>query len=239
MSIKDTIKKIIKKIPIDFTQNQRYDTQTRQVIARVCRPDSNCVDVGCHKGEMLDTMLRYAPKGTHYGFEPIPTLYNDLCTKYPHCHILPFGLSRERGTSTFNYVVSNPAYSGLQQRKYVKEEKIELITIQIERLDDVLPLDYKADLIKIDVEGGELLVLEGAKAVIKRAQSVVIFEHGLGGSDFYGGSPEKLYDLLVNDLGMKISLMKYWLNGKPPLTLTQLKKHFYNSLDYYYIAYFD
>lgn len=237
--MKETIKKIIKKIPIDFTQNQRYDTQTRQVIARICRPDTNCVDVGCHKGEMLDTMLQYAPKGIHYAFEPIPNLYADLRAKYPQCHIFPFGLSSAQGTATFNYVVSNPAYSGLQKRKYVKEEKIELITIQIEKLDNVLPIDYKADLIKIDVEGGELLVLEGAKNVIKRSQSVIIFEHGLGGTDFYNGSPEQLYQLLVEELGMKISLMKNWLHGKPPLSLIALKKHFYESLDYYYIAYFE
>lgn len=239
MTIKEQLKKIIKKIPIDFTQNQRYDTQTKAVIARVCKPTSNCVDVGCHKGELLDIMLQFAPQGIHYGFEPIPHLYADLCVKYPHCRIMNVGLSSERGSAMFNHVISNPAYSGLRPRKYVKEETVELITIQIERLDDILPPQYQADLIKIDVEGGELLVLEGARKVICRSKSVIIFEHGLGGTDFYGGSPEKLYQLLVNDLGMKISLMKNWLQGKPALTLEQLKHHFYGSLDYYYIAYFD
>ena len=62
--MKKTIKKLIKKIPIAFTQNQRYDKYTNQIIERVCEPGTNCIDIGAHKGEVLDTILKHAPAGT-------------------------------------------------------------------------------------------------------------------------------------------------------------------------------
>jgi hypothetical protein len=44
----------------------------------------------------------------------------------------------------------------------------------------VLPENFRVDFIKIDVEGGELLVMKGAAGIMKKYKPVVIFEHGLG-----------------------------------------------------------
>ena len=237
--MKKAIKQLIKKIPIAFTQNQRYDRQTNRIIARVCKSGSNCIDIGAHKGEVLDAILKYAPQGTHYAFEPIPDLYNGLKAKYqnrPNCKILDIALSNQKGTSSFNYVISNPSYSGLKKRKYDRDnEQDTMITVQTDRLDNVLPDNLNIDLIKIDVEGGEMLVLEGAVNTIKRTKPVIIFEHGLGASDFYDSSPVKLFDLL-SGCGLKISLMKDWLSNKPALTQEQFKAIYDKNSDYYFVA---
>ena len=45
---------------------------------KVIKPQSNCIDVGCHKGEMLELMFKYSPKGKHFAFEPIPYLFERL-----------------------------------------------------------------------------------------------------------------------------------------------------------------
>jgi FkbM family methyltransferase len=240
LKMKKAIKQLIKKLPIAFTQNQRYDRQTNRIIERVCKQDSTCIDIGAHKGEVLDTILKYAPKGIHYAFEPIPDLYTALKAKYidrPQCRIYDIALSNQKGTSSFNYVISNPSYSGLKKRKYDREnEQDTLITVQTDRLDNVLPADTKVALIKIDVEGGEMLVLEGAVETIKRTRPVIVFEHGLGASDHYGSSPEKLFDLLTG-CGLHISLMISWLEHKPALTREQFKNIYDRNSDYYFIAY--
>ena len=201
LKMKNAIRQLIKRIPIAFTQNQRYDRQTKRIIQRVCRSGSNCIDIGAHKGEVLDTILKYAPQGTHYAFEPIPDLFTALKTKYsnrPNCRIYDVALSNQKGTSSFNYVISNPSYSGLKKRRYDRaNEQDTQITVQTDLLDNILPSGITVNLMKIDVEGGELLVLEGAVNTIKRSKPVIIFEHGLGASDFYGSSPEKLFDLLA------------------------------------------
>lgn len=239
-SLKEAIKRFLKSLPIAFTQNQRYDRQTRRVIKKVCRPDSNCLDVGCHKGEIMDLFLQFAPQGTHYGFEPIPRLYEDLVTKYEetkNCRLFDIALSDKKGTSSFNYVVSNPSYSGLLKRSYDhRNEQDTLITVRTERLDDLLPHDFPVNLIKIDVEGGEILVLRGAMETLARCKPVVIFEHGLGASELYGATPEQVFDLF-EQCGMQVSLMRRFLNDQPPLTREEFARHYYRKWNYYFIAY--
>ncbi|GAB4487720.1 MAG: FkbM family methyltransferase [Saprospiraceae bacterium] len=238
--MKETIKRFLKSLPIAFTQNQRYDRQTRRVIERVCKPASNCLDVGCHKGEIMDLFLQNAPRGTHYGFEPIPGLFEDLQKKYAgleNCRLLDIALSDKKGTSSFNYVVSNPSYSGLLKRNYDHpNEQDTLITVHTERLDDLLPADFQVDLIKIDVEGGEILVLRGALETLRRCKPVVIFEHGLGASELYGATPEQVFDLF-EQCGLKVSLMCRFLKNQQPLTREEFARHYYRKWNYYFIAY--
>lgn len=238
--MKQLLKNIIKTIPIDFTKNQQYDSQAKKVIAEVCSKDSCCIDIGAHKGEVLDAMLKYAPQGKHHVFEPIPALYEGLIRKYAanrNCLVHSYALSNTKGTTTFNYVISNPSYSGLIKRKYDKpNEQDTTIEVETELLDNILPAGYKPDLIKIDVKGGELQVLEGAIQTLKKHQPVVIFEHGLGASDFYGSTPEKLYELFAS-CKMRISTMQRWLNNRPCLSKEEFAAHYYQKKDYYFIAY--
>ena len=238
--MKRTLKKLIKKIPIAFTKNQQYDRQTNRIIKQLCTSNTNCVDIGAHKGEVLDTMLKYAPSGIHYAFEPIPLMYNVLKEKYrnnANCNISDIALSDTRGNSTFNFVVSNPSYSGLVKRKYDREnEEDTTIEVKTDLLDNVLPAGYKVDLMKIDVEGGEYLVMKGAINTIKKHRPFIIFEHGLGASDYYGNTPEQVFSLL-NDCGLYISTLKNWLKGKEKLSIDAFKQLYNSNKEYYFIAY--
>ena len=237
--MKKTIKHLVKKIPIAFTKNQQYDKQTLNIIRKVCNAGSNCIDVGAHKGEVLDQILRFSPHGTHFAFEPIPALYNGLVEKYkskPNCRIYDLALSNAKGTSTFNYVVSNPSYSGLIKRKYDRSnEEDTQITVKTELLDEVIPAGTPITLMKIDVEGGELLVMEGAKRVMTENKPVVIFEHGLGASDFYNSTTEKVPNLL-SSCGLTISRLKDWLSSKPALSIEQFRNIYDKNSEYYFIA---
>ncbi|MEZ5015780.1 MAG: FkbM family methyltransferase [Flavipsychrobacter sp.] len=238
--MKEQIKQLIKKLPIAFTKNQQYDKQTNKVIKKVCSFNSCCIDVGAHKGEVLDTMLQYAPNGTHHAFEPIPDMYKNLVEKYAYlknCNIHGLALSNTTGETSFNYVISNPSYSGLKKRKYDRpNEKDTIITVKTELLDNIIPETYNPTLIKIDVEGGELQVLEGAAKTIKRAKPTIIFEHGLGASDYYGSTPDKLFSLL-RSYGLRISTMKRWLDYRPCLTEEEFVSLYKNNEEYYFIAY--
>ncbi|MBK8194756.1 MAG: FkbM family methyltransferase [Lewinellaceae bacterium] len=238
--MKAAIKRLLKLLPIAFTQNQRYDRQTLQVIRKVCTPGCNCIDVGCHKGEILDQFIKYAPGGTHFGYEPIPRPLHGPREKYagvPNCHLFDIALSDRAGTSSFNYVVSNPSYSGLVKRTYDHpNEQDTQITVKTERLDALIPADRSIDLIKIDVEGGELLVLKGAVRTLERCKPVVIFEHGLGASELYGATPEQVYDLL-DGCGLQVSLMGRFIRTKPRCRGRNFAGTITAKLNYYFIAY--
>jgi len=237
--IKQLLKAIFRYIPVAITRNQKYDAQTRKVIRKVCRPDSNCIDVGCHKGEILDLMIKFAPNGKHMGFEPIPGLYNKLKEKYSgtSCTISDIALSNTTGVTTFNYVVSNPSYSGIKKRNYDRPgEQDTVIEVKTDKLDNIINPSHRADLIKIDVEGAEMLVLEGATGTIAKWKPVIIFEYGLGASDVYGTTPDQLFGFF-GQLGYKISLLEHWLNKGPHFSQKEFEEQFYKRLNYYFIAY--
>jgi len=124
----------------------------------------------------------------------------------------------------------------LIKRKYDNpHEEDTSIVVKTEKMDTVIPLNTKVDLIKIDVEGGELLVLEGAVEILKRDKPVVIFEHGIGASDYYGSSPDKIHNLFTN-CKMKIFTLENFLNKGKQLTLAEFEKQYYNQVNYYFVA---
>ncbi len=236
--MKRILKRILQYSPVALTKNQHYDRLTKKVIRTVCKQDSNCIDVGCHKGEILDLMIASAPNGTHWGFEPIPVMYEALVKKYAgtKCTISPIALSNEAGEAQFNYVTSNPSYSGLLRRKYDRpNEEDTSITVKTALLDDVLPAGYRADLIKIDVEGAEMLVLKGARQTIAAGAPVVIFEHGIGASDVYGTAPEEVFDYF-RTLGYGIFLLENYLAKRKPLTEAQFKGQYHSRKNFYFVA---
>ena len=237
--IKQFASSVMKSLSIAITQNQIYDKQTLQIMKRVCKPNSNCVDVGCHKGEILQSILKAAPNGTHYAFEPLPDFYEGLIQKFPsNCKIYNVGLSNEPGEATFNYVISNPAYSGFVKRKYDRpNEKDTTITVQTELLDNIIPAGEKIDFMKVDVEGAEMQVFEGAVRVLSESRPVLVFESGIGGTDHYGTRPEQIYDLLHDECGLEVSLMANFLSGRPAFSKQDFVYQFENHLNYYFCAY--
>lgn len=234
--MKKSIKKIVKKIPIDFTKNQKYDSLTVKIMKIVLEEDSTFVDVGCHKGEVLSIALNLAPKGNHFGFEPIPEFANALERNFGKvCQIKNVGLSTERGTSKFNYVKSNPAYSGINKRAYPGEEKIEEIEIEIDTLDNQVYDASRVDLIKIDVEGGELGVLKGAEKTLSKFTPIVIFEFGLGAADYYNVKPEDVWDYFES---MKYSIftLKSFVSRKNSLKEKEFTRLYNSNKEYYFVA---
>ena len=223
-------------------QNQMYDLQTVEVMKRVLQESSNCIDVGCHSGVFLDEILRFSPKGFHYGFEALPSLSTQLIKKYktnPKVAIHGLALSDETGEVTFEHVVSNPGYSGLKQRRYDRpNEIIEQIKVKTAKLDDIIPPSVDIAFIKIDVEGAELQVLRGAKETLRRNRPVLIFEHGLGAADCYGTTPADVYDLLCSDLGFGIHLMERWLENSAgqPLSREEFHDEFASGRNFYFMA---
>ena len=237
MDIKNIIRTALNLLHIDLTKNLEYDRLTADIMKKVLKTNSNCVDVGCHKGEILVAMLKDAPKGKHFGFEPIPYLYQNLKKHFDgKASILPYALADKNDTSTFQLVKNAPAYSGIKKRKYeVDNPDIEEIVVQLKKLDDVIPNDTKIDLIKIDVEGAEFGVLKGATNLINRDKPYIIFEFGLGASDFYGTKPIDLYPFFL-EKGLAISTLKSFIKKGDPLTLEEFGILYQENKEYYFIA---
>jgi FkbM family methyltransferase len=238
MHLRSLIRNILNTLHLDVTRNLAYDRLTREIMHRVIASGTNCVDVGCHKGEMLDMMISLAPSGIHFAFEPIPSLYQQLFTKYQgKAHVYPCALSDFEGNSTFQYIQNAPAYSGLKERHYaIKHPDIREIDVQVKRLDDLIPEKTTIGFIKLDVEGGEFGVLKGALRVIKESRPVIIFECGLGASDYYNTEPEAIYSLITREAGLQLSLLSDWLKSRPPLSGEAFLDIYRNNSEWYFVA---
>src|SRR3712207_5280757 len=66
-----------------FRRGLTYDRETIAVMRRTLRRDSNCIDIGCYKGDILKEIVKHAPDGVHYAFEPLPGFYQNLVNSYP------------------------------------------------------------------------------------------------------------------------------------------------------------
>jgi FkbM family methyltransferase len=236
--LKRTARGILNALHIDLTRNLEYDRLTKLIIKKYIEKTSNCIDIGCHKGEILDLFLKYAVEGKHFAFEPIPDFFHELKTRYKDkCEILPFALGEKNETTVFNYVKNDPAYSGIKKRRYdIKNPEIEKIDVQVKKLDDVIPKNICIDLIKIDVEGAEFMVLKGARKIIQRCKPMIIFEFGLGASDYYGTTPEDIFTFFDNDTELSIYNLRDWIKKKKPLNKEKFINTYRQNSDYYFVA---
>ncbi|MFM7023119.1 MAG: FkbM family methyltransferase [Flavobacteriales bacterium] len=237
MSIKNAIRTTLNFLHLDLTKNLEYDRLTKKNLKQVVKNNSNCIDVGCHKGEILDSMLKLAPQGKHFAFEPISSLFSNLQSKYKEkATIHPYALSDKNGKSVFNFVKNAPAYSGINKRKYdTATPDIEEIEVELKTLDELIPENIKIDLIKIDVEGGEFAVLKGANRILHTQQPTLIFESGLGASDFYGTQPAELF-AFITAARLRIYTLKSFIDKGKALSSNEFEHLFNTNKEYYFIA---
>ncbi|MEN9559547.1 MAG: hypothetical protein RLZZ502_758 [Pseudomonadota bacterium] len=175
------------------------------------------LDIGAHTGRhtlpfirLLDTQfpLETISKKNVYAFEPLPHIRQTLQTNIAKqqskvtCTVLPYALSNQNGETAFLHALEAPEESGLKARHFYNiETRLLEVTVERKKLDDLeLP---PIGLIKMDVEGAELWVLQGASETIKRDRPIVCFECGAGSYLGYHDSPESMFDFFT-DLGYRI-----------------------------------
>jgi FkbM family methyltransferase len=185
-------------------RNQEDDRHLRLLLRFGLRPSSNCLDVGANRGTFLREMYRLAPLGHHIAYEPIPRLAERLAREFPGVDVRQRALADVDGTQEFvefldpGYVTLSGLADHLEPGTGVGS-RARVTTMATERLDDHRPDGWLPDLVKIDVEGAELSVLEGAVDTLRAARPVLAFEHGL-----HPGQSEELYRLVCQDVGLRL-----------------------------------
>ena len=192
----------------------RDSEKMKLLYAYVLKSDSNCVDIGAHVGDFLSVFEKLAPFGKHIAVEPLPNLVERLEKQFPNIKIHQTALSDKSGFADFIHVKNYEAWSGLRERSYPGNPQKESIKVPLTTLDELLPLNYKPDLIKVDVEGAELEVFRGSINTLQKYHPYLVFEHDTGGYNSYDTKPSEIWKLLVLDLGYRI----FELEGEGPLS---------------------
>jgi FkbM family methyltransferase len=236
IAIKFGIYERLRKIRAVVLPRYKYDRaeseHLRNLLRSVLKEDSNCIDIGAYRGRVLAELVKVAPKGKHIAYEPLPHLNKALREHFPFVDIRQAAVSDKEGETSFTYVKNMPAESGFLERFHSGERQIEKLTVRAEALDRCLPDGYIPALIKIDVEGAERQVFEGAIETISRYKPVIIFEHGRRGAPYFDTRPQQIYQLLHEKAGLNI----FDLDGNGPYTLAQFEEEFTADVRWDYVA---
>jgi FkbM family methyltransferase len=178
-------------------QAQREAIGTSAVLASALARGSTYVDVGTNRGQVLAEAVRIAPRGAHVAFEPIPELAADVRSRFPEvdCRQLALGAAAE--VAQFCHFRKLDGWSGLRRSPEISDQRgqPEFISVEVSTLDAELA-GLAPAVIKIDVEGAELAVLQGGRAVLAEARPVLILEHVAEAAALYGATSAELWDLL-------------------------------------------
>ncbi|MDP6374945.1 MAG: FkbM family methyltransferase [Pseudomonadales bacterium] len=209
--------------------NKKYDRDTVCIIASLPN-DAVCIDIGASSGSILKEMIHLVPRGRFFAFEARPEAAQRLQEHFPEVETHAVALSNEVGTATFHVVEENLGYSGLRRQDYPGGSTVREITLPVDLLDNIIPHDLDITFIKLDVEGAEYNVLQGASEICRRSRPLIVFEYGLAGRDNYSTTPAMIFNLLAS-LGLKVSLLSAWLKGKHAMDLQTFErachKHYY------------
>jgi FkbM family methyltransferase len=193
---------VVRRGDTGMTQNVYcglHDFSDMAYVLHVSTSEDLFVDIGANVGSY--TLLACAAKGSRgYCFEPVPSTYRRLCDNLAINNLLSrvvalnIGLSDGEGELAFtasenctNHVIAHG------------ESAVGSLTVPVRSLDSVL-LKESPSLLKLDVEGFELPILDGAKATLGKTSlhSVIMELNGSGAR--YGFDEHKVINTM-NEYG--------------------------------------
>lgn len=166
-----------------------YDLIVTEVLWRLIESGETVIDVGASLGYMTNIM---AKKVGHTGnvlcFEPNPEVYKELSENvinwqqnigWNQINTQQIALSNKSGVGLLSVPTTNREEAALvaAQDTQCQENIAETYTVTLTRLDELLKNRDNIGLMKIDVEGHELEVLQGAiELIIKQQIRDIIYE---------------------------------------------------------------
>ncbi len=165
-----------------------YSPSILIALRRLLRPGMTMLDVGANVGEISTVAAKLVgTRGKVYAFEPMPELaarlrHNKELNGFQRIEVIECGLGREPGKFSLyasdHYSGDGMAHSGMMTMFKTKDRAIDTGTVPIMRLDDFVNQRSieRVDAIKIDIEGAELPMLEGAVETLKRDRPMLIVE---------------------------------------------------------------
>jgi FkbM family methyltransferase len=182
----------------------REELAIAAVFGAVLRADATYVDVGTNRGQLLEVAIRTAPRGRHVAFEPIPELAAQLERRFAGVDCRRLALSDAPGSAEFWHLQRLDGWSGLRRSAQISDEQGDprRLQVTVSTLDAELA-GWRPALIKIDVEGAELSVLEGGRELLGAVKPVLVIECVAEASALYGHSPQQVWELL-DELGYEL-----------------------------------
>ena len=156
----------------------KHDKILHDKVLEFTKDRNHMVDVGGNVGRWsLDFAQDFKVVSA---FEPAPyhiECFQRNCHQYPNIHLFPYGLSNE--SKKGNLEIAVPQHLGSTRVVPDSKGDILLKTLDEHKFNNV-------DVLKIDVEGLEIDVLQGAKDTIARCKPIIVIERCVFNSERFG-----------------------------------------------------
>lgn len=196
--------------------NDFYEKNTYKNLLRFLTPSSIIFDVGANVGAFTLLFGKICSKGHVYAFEPNPFCVSILknhidLNGLQNISVLDMGLSDRQESATLKYSMDSLSVGSVYRilDKFDLSSEIDLITLDQFVKDNKI---NKIDLIKVDVEGGELRFLSGARESINHFKPVIIMECDWENSFSSGYDVSELF-LFLKQLNYNAYIPKSWPFG--------------------------
>jgi FkbM family methyltransferase len=207
------------------TEEQRRAHTDRRamdlLVTALLERGDDAIDIGAHQGHLIRNILAAAPEGRHLTVEPIPEHALELRAALPGNVIVEeYALTDDavEGEMEFLHIPHPTGYQGARPvdgpaAATPPFRRLQVRTVALDTLVERHGLAPR--LIRIDVDGTESLVLQGARRTIKHYQPALLVEHG--NSLCHGGLGESSASFFhqVTDLRLRI----FDLDGHGPYDL--------------------
>ena len=168
--------------PVNLIDGGRYEEENLEVLLSFVTPDTVFVDVGANVGfYTVEIARRLTGNGRAYAFEPHPKLIELLRRNAfvnglaPVVSSFSFALSDRNGPADLQYPTGH--LGGGQVSAPGEIAGHTMVKSELKKLDDLLGRDFRCDLVKIDVEGHELNVLNGMREIVGNSPRIkILFE---------------------------------------------------------------
>lgn len=149
-------------------------------------PVDAVIDVGANRGDTCLEWLKRFPRAKVHAFEPLPDMAQLVRTRTApwaeRMRIFQIAASDAKGEATFVVHTDHPSSSSLRAPTDTAAELMPFtavtseIAVAVDTLDNVLGTDgpaFSEALLKLDVQGHELTVLQGARAILPSVRYVL------------------------------------------------------------------
>lgn len=174
------------------------------VLISILDPSYSFLDIGANKGEYIFTAAKAIGEENVLAFEPNPILFEKLERIFPNARVHRVALTDRMGTGTFKVPIidnlSYPTRGTITEFTYPNQTDQHEWEVQLDTMDNLKNKeDWKKNLlIKIDVEGVEMRVIQGALKTIQKCRPVLIIE-----------IEQRHHDRSISELIQEIEFLKY------------------------------
>ncbi len=187
-------------VPLEILNFKNYEGDFFDFYLDLIKKIKIVFDIGANIGWYGLNAAKQNKKIKVYAFEPIKETFDYLVKNIrinELKNIIPNNIGLSNKNSTVSFFV-NPEHSGSASEKKITDKSINRVKVTLRKLDDYCVDNkiIKIDLIKCDVEGAELFVLEGGKNVFQKFKPILLIEILRKWAKKYNYHPNDIIDLM-------------------------------------------